>query len=257
MKNSNSELLINLSDRVNDSVFTFQMPLKPTWKRYKNIFLNNNTLTIYRKLENELISAIKYEGKILDFGGGELAHYIDIIHDQQTYYEYESVNISREIKPTYLIKKSQKLPLSSDMFDMVISFNTLEHIYNDIETLSEMIRVLKRKGRIVLAVPFLYRVHGSPEDYNRHTMIWWARTLDSLGIKDVTIRPIVWDYMTTGLSVVEGAGPFKKIRKLLIPLYGLIYSWYKCRNKGIYYPENIGNQLSSMALGYVITGNKK
>ena len=256
MKNNNVKIHINIQNSRNESFFTFLMPLKPTWKRYKDIFLRKDSLSIYRKLEYELISKIKYEGKILDYGGGDRAHYVDIIHNQSKNTNYASVNISREIEPTYLIEKSQKLPLISDNYDMIISFNTLEHIYDDKETLSEMIRVLKPGGQILLTVPFLYRVHGSPEDYNRHTMIWWAKTLSRFDIENIQIRPIVWDYLTTGLSVVEGAGPLKNTRKILIPFYGLLYSWYKCKSEDVCYPVKVGEQLSNMALGYVISGNK-
>jgi SAM-dependent methyltransferase len=160
------------------------------------------------------------------------------------------------MKPTYLIDAGQALPLEDGSFDMVLSFSTLEHIYALEATLAELTRVLKPGGRVVFAVPFLYRVHGCPDDYNRPTASWWQENLSGRGFRNLEIVPLVWDAMTTGLSVTEGVGPFKNLRRMLTPIYGLVYATLKAPKSAEFYPQATGDLLASFALGYVITGEK-
>jgi|APSaa5957512622_1039677.scaffolds.fasta_scaffold51227_2 SAM-dependent methyltransferase len=237
--------------------FELNSPLKPTWRRYVNIFINNFNMSIYRALEYEALSRLEFSGRILDFGGGENAHYLSSIKTWTLDGGYESVNISAEMKPTYLIALGDDLPVADNTFDMVISINTLEHVYNLNKVLKELVRVLRPGGRIVLAVPFLFRMHGCPDDYNRPTVSWWRETLPQYGVNDMEVTPLVWDILTTGLSVTERAGPFSSLRRILVPLYGLLYAQIRGRGTGDRYPQQIGEALSNAALGYVISGVKQ
>ena len=139
---------------------------------------------------------------------------------------------------------------------MVLSVNTLEHIYDLENTLSELARVLKQGGGFVFAVPFLFRVHGCPDDYNRPTASWWHKTLVKNGFTEIKITPLVWDPITTGLSISESAGPLKRLRRALIPLFGLFYAFIKCDKDSNFYPQQVGDLLANYAMGYVITGEK-
>ncbi len=234
-----------------------QMPQKPTWQRYQEIFLRNSNISIYRALEYEALSNVHYSGRILDFGGGEQAHYLTALKSWMRDGVYESVNISSKMEPTYLIAPGDDLPVAPGTFDMVLSVNTLEHVYDLEGTLQKLIRALKPGGRIVFAVPFLFRMHGCPDDYNRPTASWWQEKLQQYGTQDLKINPLVWDVMTTGLSVTEGAGPFSKLRRVLVPLYGLLYALVRARGSDECYPRPIGESLANVALGYVITGVKQ
>lgn len=233
-----------------------QSPLKPIWKRYLEIFIRNSDISIYRSMEYEALSNESFSGRLLDFGGGEKAHYTPDLKSWMAGGVYESANISAAMEPTYLVGPGESLPVSENEFDMVVSVNTLEHIFELNEALQEIMRVLKPGGRIVLAVPFLFRVHGCPDDYNRPTASWWRETLSRLGVKNLRITPLVWDVMSTGLSLTEGAGPFKKLRRILVPLYGLLYGWIRAGGPGKYYPAQTCEALANVALGYVITGEK-
>ncbi|MEW6676333.1 MAG: class I SAM-dependent methyltransferase [Pseudomonadota bacterium] len=232
------------------------MPLKPTWERYKKIFLTDSGVSIYRALEYEALSRVEYAGRLLDFGGGENAHYCGLLKSWMEGGVYESANISESMRPTYLMSPGENIPVPGESYDMVVSVNTLEHVYELEKTLAELLRVLKPGGKFVFAVPFLFRVHGCPDDYNRPTASWWWETLSRHGVEDLKITPLVWDVMTTGLSVTEGAGPLSGLRKIIVPLYGLVYACVKGRGAGEYYPDVVGKALANVSLGYVITGVK-
>ncbi len=62
-----------------------------------------------------------------------------------------------------------KLPFENDTFDTIIFSDVLEHLSNPLNTLSEIKRILKKDGRVLLNYPFLYGIHEAPFDYCRYT----------------------------------------------------------------------------------------
>lgn len=61
------------------------------------------------------------------------------------------------------------LPLPDAHFDTVLLTDVLEHLHDPARLLSEVARVLKAGGKLILGVPFLYPIHEAPHDYYRYT----------------------------------------------------------------------------------------
>ncbi|WP_200339742.1 class I SAM-dependent methyltransferase [Rhodovibrio sodomensis] len=61
------------------------------------------------------------------------------------------------------------LPLDSESVDAALMSSVLEHIAEPKRLLSEVARVLRTGGALVLEVPFLYWLHEEPHDYHRYT----------------------------------------------------------------------------------------
>jgi len=59
--------------------------------------------------------------------------------------------------------------LETDSFDTVLCTDVLEHISQPELLFSEMTRILKPNGHIILTVPFMYWIHGNPHDFHRYT----------------------------------------------------------------------------------------
>jgi SAM-dependent methyltransferase len=97
--------------------------------------------------------------------------------------QLESLNIDPEREPTFIADLNKPLSLPSSTYDTIISLNTLEHVREDVFALGEMTRILKPGGRMLIFVPFLYRVHGSPSDFHRHPKPWWEAVLRDLGLE--------------------------------------------------------------------------
>ena len=53
--------------------------------------------------------------------------------------------------------------------DAFVSMFALEHVYRYEAAINESFRCLKPRGRMLLAVPFMYYFHGAPSDYFRFT----------------------------------------------------------------------------------------
>jgi SAM-dependent methyltransferase len=61
------------------------------------------------------------------------------------------------------------LPFQNEQFDTIILSDVLEHISNPTQLYSEMCRILKPSGKVIMNVPFFYKLHETPHDYFRYT----------------------------------------------------------------------------------------
>ena len=61
------------------------------------------------------------------------------------------------------------LPFEDQYFDCVVCFEVLEHVFNLDELLSEIYRVLKPNGMILVSIPFVWEEHEIPYDFARYT----------------------------------------------------------------------------------------
>ena len=122
--------------------------------------------SIFRELQYQELAKLYLKGSIIDLGGSRLSGYHNLIKGQ---HEFIVVNISA--KHGYDIKADleKKLPLESNKYNHVLAINTIEHIYNYDNLITESYRILKPKGLFVLTVPYMYKIHKSPNDYNRFT----------------------------------------------------------------------------------------
>lgn len=64
---------------------------------------------------------------------------------------------------------NDRIPLEAASVDTVLCTDVLEHIRTPEELFSEMCRVLKPGGKLILTVPFMYWVHAAPHDHHRYT----------------------------------------------------------------------------------------
>lgn len=68
-----------------------------------------------------------------------------------------------------VLGRAETLPLRSEVFDLVVSTELLEHCSEPGAVAEEAHRVLRPGGTLVLTTPFVYVVHGWPDDYYRYT----------------------------------------------------------------------------------------
>ncbi|TVP97406.1 MAG: class I SAM-dependent methyltransferase, partial [Roseinatronobacter sp.] len=68
-----------------------------------------------------------------------------------------------------LVADAHALPFPDRSFDSVIAIEVFEHLYDPKLAASEIHRVLRSGGEAVVTVPFMFRVHGDPQDYQRFT----------------------------------------------------------------------------------------
>ncbi len=226
-------------------------PLRPTWKRYLALFWGQRALSVFRAFEYEALERVDWRGDVLDIGGGACAHYKPIIDRNELVTGYESINMDAGMKPTYLADFSKPFEWPARTYDMVVSMNTLEHLRRPEEVVRRVHSVLAPGGRMLVVVPFLIRVHASPHDYVRLTASWWTETLAECGFDDIVVEPLVWDPIASGAAVASEVGPLRLLRRLLSPLYGLLYAALKGAD-GERYTATVGDKVAEFALAYLV-----
>jgi len=68
-------------------------------------------------------------------------------------------------------------------FKNILAFNILEHIHDDSHALDELKKLLKKKGKLLISTPFLYRYHQAPKDYKRYTADYFEKILKNKKFK--------------------------------------------------------------------------
>lgn len=175
-------------------------PRTPTRRDWESLRRTRGSLM--RELMNNEIRSMTLAGRVLDVGGGAHASYNGLLDGGA---DVVSVNIDPEIEPTVVTDLARPLPFDDESFDTVISFNTLEHIADDQFALDEMVRVLRPGATLHVLVPYLYPVHGHPNDYHRHTANGWNLMVQRAGIPSELqqIRPLVWDPFSSAWAIAD------------------------------------------------------
>lgn len=118
----------------------------------------------------------KIQGKILDVGCGEKP-FVDLFSDSEylgiDFTDYSKNRDAGTGKPDYFFddeyKKTHTLPFENDSFDHTVSFQVLEHHPEPEILISEMARITKRDGFVLITCPFIYALHEEPNDFQRLT----------------------------------------------------------------------------------------
>lgn len=106
-----------------------------------------------------------------------------------------------------IVCSATDLPFDGGVFDYHLSFEVLEHIDDPFQFFHEAARVLKPGGKVVVVVPFLYRMHGGENVNHRMDFFRYAKgffyslseryPLDVVGILHNT------GFGTTGASLLN------------------------------------------------------
>ena len=123
---------------------------------------------------------INLEDPIANIGSGKKSEYVKYIcKDKSLVINYDFFNLSTNVTKLDLEKKFTL----KKKFRSIILFNVLEHIYNKEQLIKSINKSLKKKGKLELYVPFMYRYHGYPKDFHRMTHSYLIKFLRENGFK--------------------------------------------------------------------------
>jgi SAM-dependent methyltransferase len=134
-------------------------------------------------------AGLNAESLVLDAGAGESRH--RQVFSQQRYvgvdlavgdaaWDYSGLNIIADLNA---------LPFAPATFDAALNIVTLEHLRNPASALAEIARVLKPKGRLLLAAPLEWEEHQQPHDYFRYTQYGLRTLLEEAGFQVEQMTP--------------------------------------------------------------------
>ena len=206
------------------------------------------------KAKSELIHALMVQGakgsslKILNVGVGT-GDDVPILARFGTIYVLDIDQKALDlVDASYVIEKRQGdaclLPYANEMFDMVVSFDVMEHVEHDQKMVDEINRVLKKNGTYIFTVPaynWLYSAHDRVLNHYRR----YNRTMiHALLSKFENIRLGSWFFFLFFPAVVKRLLNKKSVQSEVPQLpgwlnticYGLLNFENWCISKRISFP---------------------
>ena len=99
-----------------------------------------------------------------------------------------NLNIQSAVEPD-VEADVEGVPIADDSVDNVICTEVLEHVVDPSSVIREAYRVLRDGGCSVISMPFLFPVHGDPQDYQRFTGFKLEHLLEQAGFDTIEVRP--------------------------------------------------------------------
>jgi len=163
--------------------------------QYQTSFLSffiNQGFLIRRALWKEIKQYAKNaEGKILDFGCGSKPYETAFSAcDSYTGLDIAQSGHDHTNSRIDVLYDGKTLPFSDSTFDKIVCFEVFEHLPDPGASLIEMARVLRLGGELLVTIPFIYREHEVPFDFQRWTSFGIANLLQKHNFRIVKIKKI-------------------------------------------------------------------
>jgi SAM-dependent methyltransferase len=121
-------------------------------------------------------------GKTLDAGCGTKPYENLFASSEYVGLEFNT-GLDLEKKKADFYYDGKTFPFADEEFDSVVTNQVLEHVFNPKEFLSEINRVLKLNGKLLLTVPFVWDEHEQPYDYARYSSFGLKSLLEETGFE--------------------------------------------------------------------------
>jgi len=161
-------------------------------------------ISILREEEYKRLARLKLSGTLLDLGGCKKERYHELLPIPEE--NIKTVNIGGAGVCDFTNDLEKPISLPSMSYDNIICLNVLEHIYNFQNVIDESYRILKPGGSYILSVPFLFNIHGSPDDYFRYTKSSLEKMLADRGFGEIKIQEIGLGFFSLVFQVIDGPG---------------------------------------------------
>lgn len=188
-----------------------------------NYFLNKQWLH-KRFLNKEISKAIKNHGRglALDIGCGEKPYRHLFAHANCRYYGLDLPSTLHNTSLIDIYASGKELPIKTSSIDVVFSSQTIEHINEPEKMFSEMSRVLKSGGKLILTAPHIWCIHEAPHDYFRFTRYGLEFLSKKYKIEPIYIKAMGGFWVTTGVRLSNYIFPEKTNNKLIRSVFGFI-----------------------------------
>ena len=160
--------------------------------------------TLLRDLQINECTKIKVNGLSLEFGAIDRKNktFSNFIRGQPKF-EYSNIKPNKKLNIFYS-DLTKKLKIKSNKYNNILLFNVLEHLPEYRIALSQINRILKKKGKIIGSTPFIYQIHGAPKDYFRFTKEFFEFELKKQKFNNIKVQYL-------------GNGPFTACYSLIYP----------------------------------------
>jgi SAM-dependent methyltransferase len=119
-------------------------------------------------------------GEVLDVGCGRKPYRAFVSAERYVGLDIDSP-VTRALGTADVLYDGRRFPFPDASFDGVLCSQVFEHVFTPEEFLSEIRRVLRPGGRLVLTVPFVWDEHEQPHDFARYSSFGLRALLERNG----------------------------------------------------------------------------
>lgn len=157
-------------------------------------FNPNITHVAYLIRRRLLQSIVKYipelSGSIMDFGCGSKPYKSLFTVNEYVGVDFQGQGHSHENEVIDVFYDGLSLPFENNRFDGIFSSEVFEHVFNLEHMLTEINRVLKPGGKLLVTCPFAICEHEAPNDYGRYTSYGFTDLLKRNGFEIVHFEKV-------------------------------------------------------------------
>ena len=189
-------------------------------KIFVYLFKMYSPLRIFQIIEANNVSI---KGKSLEFGAyqNQKKNFSTHLRGEK---KFQYTNLKKDKKNNIIEGDlNQKLIFKSNHYQNLIIFNVLEHLINPTKSLKELYRILKKGGLLIGSTPFLYQVHGAPNDYLRFTKNYLISEFKKKKFKVIYIKELGYGPFLAAFSIMFSYLKFLPVINYVIFLMCLIF----------------------------------
>lgn len=159
---------------------------------------------------------IKMKSLTGDLGSGGNNDYNQFIFENTSL--IKNFDFYKKGKKIIKLDLEKKFNLKKYKLKNIIAFNVFEHIFEKESLINSISKSLKKKGKLELFVPFMYRYHGDPNDFYRFTHSYLKKFLEKNGFK-VEITLIGAGQMNVILEIILKYLKFNILKIIFSPIF--------------------------------------
>jgi SAM-dependent methyltransferase len=178
-----------MSDHLSKEVKAVINP--PFWDSYR--YVSVRLRKVYEKLIPSLLENSN-KVDVLDYGCGVKPYYY-LFGNQIN--KYIGVDVGSNPFADDLIQPGAALNYADNSFDIVLSSQVLEHVEDVNQYMSEIKRVLRPGGIVLLSTHGTWQYHASPYDYQRWTSMGLKTLMKKYGFEVKNFVPILGQLAVT------------------------------------------------------------
>lgn len=119
-----------------------------------------------------------YKGIVLDIGGRNRGAFKK---PKDKVEKWIFADIETKYKPDIVVDVADMQNIDTESIDIINAVELFEHVEKIQQGISECYRILKKSGKLILSIPFLFPVHADPYDFQRWTLTKWEKELNKSG----------------------------------------------------------------------------
>ncbi|WP_299385024.1 class I SAM-dependent methyltransferase [uncultured Lacinutrix sp.] len=192
---------------------------------FSQVDISSGYYLVYKPLIRDIIYAINNysKGKVLDVGCGNKP-YLSLFDNKSTQYIGCDI-IQSSNNSVDLVCPATNIPLKDNSFDTIFCTQVIEHVEDHDKILSEIYRLLKPNGHVILSGPLYWHLHEEPYDFFRFTKYGFKYIFEkqNFEIKETLANGGKW--ATFGQMVIHTFPNFLVKRRLFRKLNNKLFSY--------------------------------